>query len=143
MCIAFMGSTPECSIASCSGSAFWNANVMIEVGYRLASRLPLIFLCDRDCHGKPPELPMSLRNLNVIILPASSSGGNGLDANPMSSVEKIVKQLQEEGRRRRPLDSMHALAAINASERETQKPENLYYTAASDLAEDMFGVPGG
>src|SRR5271157_3225727 len=53
MCIASMGSTPECSTASCSGTAFWNANVMIEVGYRLASRLPLIFLCDRDSGGKP------------------------------------------------------------------------------------------
>src|SRR4051794_14890023 len=44
MAIAYMGAPSNCRVATCSGSSFWNANVMIEVGYRLASRLPLLFI---------------------------------------------------------------------------------------------------
>src|SRR5262249_2784266 len=58
----------------------WNGNVMIEIGYRLASRLPLIFLCDQDAL---PPLPLSLKALDVIGLPRPDSADSGwVDPHP-------------------------------------------------------------
>src|SRR5262245_52401438 len=65
MAVVYMGPVP----GSREGPGCWNANVMIEIGYRLASRLPLIFLCDQDSEGDLPELPLSLTILSVIGLP--------------------------------------------------------------------------
>ena len=50
MTVAYMGPAPNSACASGEGPGCWNANVMIEIGYRLASRLPLIFLCDQASH---------------------------------------------------------------------------------------------
>src|SRR5262249_61685812 len=39
MAVAYLGPTPEAVPGSREGTGCWNANVMIEIGYRLASRL--------------------------------------------------------------------------------------------------------
>lgn len=140
MAIAYMGATPDC-LTDCRGSAYWNANVMIEVGYRLASRLPLIFMCDRDARGAMPDLPLTLKTLNVISLPTPPPNAppNWSDAKAFAIVQRLVGQIQEAEAEPRFLDSMHGLASIHATNKDTQKPEDLYYSAASEYAVNLFG----
>src|SRR5262245_3616030 len=141
MAVAYMGPGPD---ASCEGPICWNANVMIEIGYRLASRLPLIFLCDQDPEGGLPDLPMNLRTLNMIPLPRPDSHNpRWVDAHPRETIDTLIRQFQEEEQAPRILDSMHPVAAINAASRQVKTPNNLYYTAASDVANDLFGVEFG
>ncbi|HKM53609.1 MAG TPA: hypothetical protein VJY33_09360, partial [Isosphaeraceae bacterium] len=59
MAIAYMGSEP------------WNADVMTEVGYRLSTKLPLVYLCDQDEHGDNPELPILFESSWIVSLPPS------------------------------------------------------------------------
>src|SRR5215813_4838433 len=136
MAVAYMGPGPE---APGDGPVSWNANVMIEIGYRLASRLPLIFLCDQDSRGDLPELPLNLRTLGMIALPRPDpKNSKWADNDPQETVKCLVRQIQEEEQAVRILDSMHPVAAINAANRQVTAPSNLYYTAASVTANDLF-----
>src|SRR5215510_7818067 len=42
------------------GSAPWNPNVILELGYRLATRLPLVIVCDEARPGENLDLPFYL-----------------------------------------------------------------------------------
>jgi len=144
MAVAYMGPAPNSAPASGEGPGCWNANVMIEIGYRLASRLPLIFLCDQDSKGNVPDLPLNLQNLRVIGLPRPDpSDRRWVDPQPQRTVDRLVKRFRDEEEAGRILDSMHPVAAINAANSQLQSPSNLYYTAASDVADDVFGVEFG
>src|SRR3954452_25031006 len=59
MTIAYLGGMP------------WNPNVMIEVGYRMDTKLPLVFLCDQDAEGNDPPIPFHLQGRWVVTLPSS------------------------------------------------------------------------
>jgi hypothetical protein len=143
MAVAYMGSAHECTPSPRDGAIYWNANVMIEVGYRLASRLPLIFLCDQNSDGELPDLPMNLKTLNVICLPLPDpKNPRWVDSRSQDVVRNLVRQFQEEEQAKRILDSMHATATINASSSKGAAPKDLYYTAASDVADDLFGADG-
>jgi hypothetical protein len=131
MAIAYLGSTE--GAASQAPSGFWNGNVMIEVGYRLASKLPLVFACDLNKEGELPPLPMILTQLAITGLPKS-------DFNPLEIIKKLSDQIKEEEKAKRLLDCIHPLACINAASRETEKKENLIYTAGSKDAHEMFSV---
>src|SRR5262249_4316082 len=41
----------------------WNSNVLMEVGFRLATGRPIVFLADTD--PKPELLPLHLRNVRI------------------------------------------------------------------------------
>jgi TIR domain len=141
LAVAYMGPIADSEAASRERTGCWNANVMIEIGYRLASRLPLIFLCDRNSEGNLPELPMNLKALSVIDLPRPDPGNpSWADSNSQETVDSLIKQIKEEEQERRILDSVHPVAAINAASAQLSTASNLYYTAASDLADDVFGV---
>jgi hypothetical protein len=140
MAVAYMGPGPD----PASGEGCWNANVMIEIGYRLASRLPLIFLCDQNSKGNVPDLPLNLQNLRVIGLPRPDpSDRKWVDPCPGRIVDRLVRQFRNEEQAGRILDSMHPVAAINAASAQFESPSNLYYTAASECADDVFGVEPG
>jgi hypothetical protein len=49
---------------------FWNPNVMLEAGYRMGLKKPIIFLRDHKRGEDEPLLPFDLSNLQVIELPA-------------------------------------------------------------------------
>jgi hypothetical protein len=49
---------------------FWNPNVMLEAGYRMGLKKPIIFLRDHKRGEDEPLLPFDLSNLRVIELPA-------------------------------------------------------------------------
>jgi TIR domain len=140
LAVAYMGPIPN-SVTSPEGTGCWNPNVMIEIGYRLASRLPLIFLCDQNSDGRLPELPLSLTTLSVIGLPRPDpQDPNWVDTNAQEIVDSLIARIREEERGRRILDSTHPVAAINAASAQLTTPSNLYYTAASEFADDVFGL---
>jgi hypothetical protein len=144
MAIAYIGS-PQHGDSDPSGAPYWNANVMIELGYRMSARLPIVYVCERDEHGAEPNLPLSMRTLDVVFLPhlpRPAPEDPWKDPHPATTIAKIRGRIEFEGSRRRPLDSLHAFAWINAASRDTRTPENLLYTAASYTAEDLFGVDG-
>jgi hypothetical protein len=144
MAVAYMGPAPNSVPASGESAGCWNANVMIEIGYRLASRLPLIFLCDQDSQGNVPDLPLNLQTLRVIGLPRPDpSDRKWVDPQPQKIVDRLIRQFRDEEQEGRILDSMHPVAAINAANAQLTTPNSLYYTAASDAADDVFGVQSG
>jgi hypothetical protein len=117
---------------------------MIEIGYRLASRLPLIFLCDLNSQGNVPDLPLNLQVLRVIGLPhPDPSDRRWVDPQPQRTIDRLVRRFRDEEEAGRILDSMHPVAAINAANAHIESPGNLYYTAASDVADDVFGTEFG
>jgi TIR domain-containing protein len=137
LAVAYMGRpTAEPVPAPGEFPSCWNANVMIETGYRLASRLPLIFLCDQDSLH---YLPLSLKARNVIGLPRPDPANPGwVDPQPQKTVDRLIRQIREEEQAIRLLDSVHPLAAINAGTSQAEKPDNLFYTAASAAANGLF-----
>jgi hypothetical protein len=144
MAVAYLGPISDAGPGSREETGCWNANVMIEVGYRLASRLPLIFLCDQNAEGNVPELPLNLAVLRVIPLPRPDpKAPRWVDPEPQETVDSLVRQFQEEEQAGRLLDSMHPVAAINGANAQLSSPNNLYYTAASDVADDVFGIEFG
>ena len=121
MTIAYMGGIP------------WNPNVMIEIGYRMSTKLPLVFLCDQDKCGKDPDIPFHLQNRWVVTLPVS-----GVDPDKIEELVKVIRAVEREPR---PLEWPHPIALINVRNRnvETVSTQDLIYTAASKQAEELFG----
>src|SRR4029450_5023596 len=117
------------------------ATVMIESGARPAPRLPLLSLCAQASQGNVPDLPLNLQTLRVIGLPRPDpSDRKWVDPQPQKIVDRLIRQFRDEEQEGRILDSMHPVAAINAANAQLATPSNLYYTAASDVADDVFGV---
>jgi len=48
---------------------FWNPNVMLEAGYRMGLKKPIVFLRDHRRNEDEPLLPFDLANLQVVELP--------------------------------------------------------------------------
>ncbi len=142
MAIAYMGRTDATDPAAKEGKANWNANVMIEIGYRLASRLPLIFLCDENSQGDvPSDLPFNLVTKNVITLPLEHAETPQRDNRTKDIISKLKNQILGQEKRRRILVCEHPLAAINGDNagRELKNhPERLLYTMASERANELF-----
>jgi hypothetical protein len=142
MAIAYMGRTDGTDPAAKEGKANWNANVMIEIGYRLASRLPLIFLCDENSQGDvPSDLPFNLVTKSVITLPLEHAETPQRDNRTKDIISKLKNQIIAQEKRRRNLVCEHAVAAINGDNagRELKNhPERLLYTMASERANELF-----
>ncbi len=136
MAVAYMACEPVRE-----GGGGWNANVMIAIGYRLASRLPLILLCDQKPDGGRPDLPLNVSMLNVIDLPRPDPRTlNWQDPEPDETVNRLRKQFLDEERAGRILNSKFPVAAINADSAQATLPSSLYYTAASLDANNVFGI---
>jgi TIR domain len=140
LAVAYMGRpTAESVPTSRERASCWNANVMLEIGYRLASRLPLIFLCEQNSDGDLPDLPMNLRVRNVIGLPRPDGDNpRGVDLETKETVDTLIARIRDEEQAARLLDSVHPLAAINAANSQAAEADNLFYTAASLAANSLF-----
>jgi len=140
LAVAYMGGPASEPVpTSRERASCWNANVMLEIGYRLASRLPLIFLCDQNSYGDLPDLPMNLRVRNVIGLPRfDPDNPRAADLQFQETVDTLIAQIRDEEQAARLLDSVHPLAAINAANSQAERPDNLFYTAASVAANNLF-----
>jgi hypothetical protein len=138
MAVAYMGPIPGSASASDEGASCWNPNVMIEIGYRLASRLSLLFLCDLDSRGRLPDLPLILNSLDIIGLPRPDPQNPKWDNRAKEIINRLGKQFEFEKQAGRILASMHPVAAINAANSQDMSLKNLLYTAASVAANDLF-----
>ena len=140
MVIAYLGSPMDFFSPQAETTRFWSANVMIEVGCRIAWKLPVIFMCDIDpVGGDMPQLPMILSHLDVIGVSIPDDKAYKSET-PVTTVNTIVKQLKDAEKGNRHIDSMHAVATINAASRNTQEAKNLFYAGASKKAEELFGL---
>ena len=63
----------------------WNPNVLMEVGFRLATGRPIVFLADTD--PKQEILPLQLRNVRIHIINSATPGRADVD----SLIESIDK----------------------------------------------------
>jgi|GEM_PF-3608182 len=63
----------------------WNPNVLMEVGFRLATGRPIVFLADAD--PKQEILPLQLRNVRIHIINSATPGRADVD----SLIESIDK----------------------------------------------------
>jgi TIR domain len=138
MAVAYMGPIPGSGSSSKDGAPCWDANVMIEIGYRLASRLPLILLCDQDADGARPDLPLTLQTERVIELPCPDPDNPKWDNDAKNIVNALVSQFDQQEQEGRILVSSHAIAAINAANISGRSVDNLLYTAASQPADNLF-----
>jgi hypothetical protein len=83
---------------------------------------------------------MNLRALSVIDLPRPAPGNPaGDDIRARSVVDRLISQLKDQEQAGLILDSMHPVASINAASAQAATPNNLLYTAASEVADELFG----
>ncbi len=122
MTIAYLGRPP------------WNPNVMIEVGYRLNTNLPLVYLCDQDDSGDDLPLPFDILGQWFVSLPVS-----GIDA---GKIKELIELIRASEREPRHLEWHYPIALINVKNRDTISEHNWLYTAASESAEELFGIDG-
>ncbi len=123
MAIAYLGKPP------------WNANVMLEVGFRLAVNQPLVFLREAVEEGEE-KLPFDLSDYRVIFLP----NGTEQNRNPeiirktaQKIAEQVKAQLEEDGKIKRLWKLPHPIATARFFDnRENQ------YTESSREADRVF-----
>jgi hypothetical protein len=126
MVIAYLG----------SGQPNWNPNVMIEVGYRLASGLPIVMLAETNREGKLC-LPFDINQDRVVVIPKDLSGAGGIAA-----MLDTIKQIEAECERLQPLRSLHPIVTIQVSMEDLFSRKEWKYIAASELATAIFGIDG-
>lgn len=109
----------------------WNSNVILELGYRMATRKPLVIVCD---DVEDLNLPFHIRTDRVIRLPLD-------DASDADAVEAIAARMKEADKIRRDLLSNQAVALLHAP-RDGVTGSDTHYVAASKRASELFGVNG-
>ena len=125
MTIAYMGSEP------------WNDDVMIEVGFRLASGLPLVVICDAPRDGQPFHLPMIINDLTHLQIPPP-----GAPDDP-TQIDELLDLIQDAEQRCSRIDSHHPIALVHyykARAAGMVDADEMHYIAASDLATELFGI---
>jgi TIR domain len=120
------------------GSAPWNPNVILELGYRLATRLPLVIVCDEARPGEKLDLPFHLSMTRVVTIPQDEKIE---DSQHEKIVDDIVGLMQQTMNECVPFDSNQAVAMIHAP-RGPVNGEQAVYVAATRRATDLFGVDG-
>jgi hypothetical protein len=113
----------------------WNSNVVLELGYRLATRLPIVILCDSVPDLK---LPFNIQDDRVVLIPECKDLTPELIATTKSKIEGKIRKAEKN---RKDLLSNQAVAVIHAPKDEIV-PEKTFYVAASRRATDLFGVKG-
>ncbi|HMF38695.1 MAG TPA: toll/interleukin-1 receptor domain-containing protein [Isosphaeraceae bacterium] len=125
MTIAYMGSEP------------WNDDVMIEVGFRLASGLPLVVICDAPRDGQPFHLPMIINDLTHLQIPPP-----GAPDDPIR-IDELLDLIRDAEQRSSRIDSDHPIALVHyykARAAGMVDADQMHYIAASDLATELFGI---
>jgi ubiquinone/menaquinone biosynthesis C-methylase UbiE len=113
------------------GSAPWNPNVMVEVGYRLATGKPLVILA-------PGQLPFDLQNRRTIMLPEDPT------AMTPGAIEKTVHEIVQLMTERETQDlgwaDLRPTATIELDLRDVPIKEHRVGDASQQTA-DLFDVP--
>jgi ubiquinone/menaquinone biosynthesis C-methylase UbiE/PAS domain-containing protein len=120
--IAYLGSPP------------WNPNVMLEVGYRLATAKPLVVLAPGG------DLPFDLKNHRTIILPSVPSSLT--DDQAEEKVAELMELTTKRVARDRGWAGLHATATIEVDRRPGIDPElrDHRITDASERTARLFAI---
>lgn len=126
MTIAYLGSPP------------WNDDVMVEVGYRLASGLPLVIISDAPKDGETVHVPKILEDLVRTEIPPPGA------ADDPELIDDLVEKIQTSawGKSSR-LESHHPIALIHShTSKGGAKVDSteMHYIAASEEARELFGI---
>jgi hypothetical protein len=125
MTIAYLGSPP------------WNDDVMVELGYRLASGLPLVVVCNAPKDGEFLRFPMIIHDLaRIEIPPPDAPDDPGL-------VEELVKLIRASERESSRVESHHPIALVHYHKVRSDAQVNadeMHYIAASEKATELFGI---
>jgi ubiquinone/menaquinone biosynthesis C-methylase UbiE/PAS domain-containing protein len=116
------------------GAAPWNPNVMLEVGYRLATAKPLVVLAPAG------ELPFDLKNHRTIILPADPS--ELAEAEAEAKVAELMELTTKRVARDRGWAGLHPTATIEVDRRAGIDPElrDHRITDASERTARLFAI---
>ena len=68
---------------------FWNPNIMLECGYRMGLRRPIVFIREHRQSEGEPLLPFDLANLQVVELPTKED--EEIEDHRLPIIEKIKK----------------------------------------------------
>ena len=111
----------------------WNSNVMLEVGFRLATGQPMVFLRDRTTGEKEDPLPFDLKDDRCTALPRFDDKIE--DEDRAAYVKTIRLQMKEAAPETYAWKSPHPFAAI---EIHTDDHEKNRYIECSDDLEELF-----
>ena len=119
------------------GSAPWNPNVMLEVGYRLATAKPLVVLAPGG------DLPFDLKNHRTVILPSVPSSLTDDEAE--HKVAELVALTTKRMSRDRGWAGLHPTATIEVDRRPGIDPElrDHRVTDASERTARLFAIERG
>jgi ubiquinone/menaquinone biosynthesis C-methylase UbiE len=111
------------------GSAPWNANTMVEVGYRWATGRPMVLLSDGT-------LPFDLDKLRTVLLDDSREG------DPTYVAGKVQELFQRLAAPRPSTPAVHASAMILVDRRPNVCDDERRHaiSEASDATADLFGI---
>ncbi len=128
MVVAYLGRPP------------WNANVMVEVGFRLASGKPLVLIresTDTDGRGEQP-LPFDLHDHRVIFLPRTSEVDQDGEI-IVQRVDQIAELIKERGQSKSIWETPLARAKVKIDlENNIGK-----FFSASPMADRLFNCRDG
>lgn len=123
MVIAYLGEGPN-----------YNDNVILEVGYRFATRRPMVILCAEADESKEIQLPFHLKQERVIVISPNAESYDVLS----EKINQIAKQMnaigQEPG-----IDSTQPIAMIQCSSEGGFESNNPIFVEASELTLKLFG----
>lgn len=124
MAIAYMGCEP------------WNEDVMIETGFRLASELPLVIICDAPHDSQPFHLPMIINDLRCVQIPPP-----GTPDDP-TRIDELFDLIQVAEHRSSRIDSHHPITVVHYYKKGGGRAadDEMHYIAASDKATELLGI---
>jgi hypothetical protein len=131
MCIAYLGAPP------------WNDNVMVELGYRIAARLPVVLLCDAAAGGE--HLPYLVHDRRVIELPRADQESELKIASVRTKIATAIKAVASDFASQTiqsalPVAIIHSFQPRDGSPLD---PKKMIYVRASEQATEIFGIRQG
>lgn len=108
------------------GSPPWNPNVLVEVGFRMATGRPMQILADVE--PDPASLPLHWQNLRIQTIDAN---------NPSSSLDELVSKIKITKKESKSWVSDYPIIEMRVPLTEPVKARYIY---ANDAAVEVFGV---
>src|SRR5262245_60965225 len=111
---------------------FWNPNVMLEAGYRMGLKKPIVFVREHRRNEDEPLLPFDLSNLQVVELPQ--------DDQVTLQRDRAIDQIKQfaEAHMKEKCDATYAWPAVTIS----FEGKAGQVKSASDDAAELFGLAG-
>jgi len=105
----------------------WNPNVLMEVGFRLATGRPIVFLADAD--PKQEILPLQLRNVRIQIINSATPG--------RADVDSLIESIKKYGPEVNYWESDYPTIEFSISWR---SPDGGRFIFANDKAARLYGL---